>query len=126
MLAGFTEEGTFAHDNLLAGDTPLVTEKQTVLSGAGALKAGAVLAKDSGNSNKLVLVDDASVTESINAPYAVLVHDVDASAADAEAMVYLSGHFNELALTFGGDDTADDHRAALRGLGIFITPNIGA
>jgi len=126
MLADFTEEGTLAHDNLIAGDMPRVSEKQTVLSGTGALTAGAVLAKDSGNSNKLVLVDDASGTASINAPYAILAHDVDASAADAEAVVHLSGHFNELALTFGGDDTADDHRAALRGLGIFITPNQGA
>ena len=126
MPADFQNVGTFTHPNLRAGDVPVVTEKQTVLSGAGDLKAGAVLAKDSGNSFKLVLVDDNSATGSINNPYAVLAHDVDASAADAEAIVYLAGHFNELALTFGGDDTADDHRAALRGLGIFITPNTGA
>ena len=126
MPADFQNVGTFTHPNLRAGDFPVVTEKQTVLSGAGNLTAGAVLAKDSANANKLVLVDDASATASINNPYAVLAHDVDASAADAEAIVYLAGHFNELALTFGGDDTADDHRAALRGLGIFITPNTGA
>jgi len=126
MLTHFQNEGTLTQDNLIAGNMPRVTEKQTVLSGAGALKAGAVLAKDSANGNKLVLVDSASPTPSVQSPFAVLAFDVDASAADAEAMVWLSGHLNELALTFGGADTADDHRAALRGLRIFITPNQGA
>lgn len=126
MLADFQNEGAFAHSNLLAGDMPRVPEKQTVLSGAGNLTAGAVLAKDSANADKLVLVNSGSATGSIQTPYAVLAHDVDASAADADAMVYLSGHLNELALTFGGTDTADTHRAALRSLGIFITPNMGA
>jgi hypothetical protein len=126
MLANFSSEGTFAHDNLIAGDMPRVSEKQTVLSGAGALAAGTVLAKDSGNANKLVPVNDASGTASIQTPYAILADAVDATSADAEAVVFLSGHFNETALTFGGDDTADDHRAALRGLGIFTTPNMGA
>ena len=123
---GVTNVGTFNHPNLLAGDFPVVTEKQIVLSGTGNLTPGAVLAKDSANGDKLVLVDDASVTPSIQTPYAILVHDVDASAADAEAIVYLGGHFNELALTFGGDDTADDHREALRSMGIFLSKNIGA
>jgi len=126
MSAEFSIEGTLAYDNLLAGDMPRVAEKQTVLSGAGSLEAGAVLAKDSGNSNKLVPVNDASATASIQTPYAILAEAVDATSADAGAMVYLSGHFNEIALTFGGDDTADDHRAALRGLGIFVTKNTGA
>ena len=126
MSAEFSNEGTLAYDNLIAGDMPRVSEKQTVLSGAGSLTAGTVLAKDSVNGNKLVPVNDASATASIQAPYAILAEAVDATSADAGAMVYLSGHFNDLALTFGGDDTADDHRAALRGLGIFITPNTGA
>jgi len=126
MLTNFQNEGTLTQDNLIAGNMPRVTEKQTVLSGAGALKAGAVLAKDSANGNKLVPVDSASPTPSVQSPFAVLAFDVDASASDAEAMVWLSGHLNELALTFGGADTADDHRAALRGLGIFITPNQAA
>ena len=125
FAAGFTNEGTFTHPNLIAGDFPVVTEKQTVLSGTGNLTPGAVLAKDSANGDKLVLVDDASGTPSVQVPYAILLHDVDASAADAEAIVYLAGHFNELALTFGDDDTADDHREALRSMGIFITPNMG-
>ncbi len=122
----FESAGTLAYPNLIAGDLPRVAEKQIVLSGAGVLTAGAVLAKDSDNGDKLVPVDSASLTTSIQTPYAVLADAVDATSADAGAIVYLAGHFNELALTFGGTDTADDHREALRGLGIFLTKNIGA
>jgi hypothetical protein len=126
MRAEFSEEGTFAHPNLIAGEATLVTEKHTILSGAGDLSAGAVLAKDSGNSNKLVLVDSDSGTSSIQTAYAVLAEGVDASAADAEAIVYVKGHFNEDALTFGADDTVADHRDALRDKGIFLSKNMGA
>jgi len=88
--------------------------------------AGTVLARDSGNGNKLVPVNDASGTSSITDPHAVLAHDVDATSADAEAIVYIHGHFNGAALTFGGDDTAADHKDALRAKGIFISNNLGA
>lgn len=122
----FESGGTLTEFNLFAGDFPRTERKETILSGTGDLKAGAVLAQDSGNANKLVLVDDASATASIQTPYAILANDVDASAADAEAIVYLSGEFNESVLSFGGDDTADDHRAALRQLGIYLGTNVGA
>jgi len=126
MTATFTSAGTFAHPNLLASDFQTITEKDTVLSGAGELVAGTVLARDSGNGNKLVPVNDASGTSSITDPHAVLAHDVDATSADAEAIVYIHGHFNGAALTFGGDDTAADHKDALRAKGIFISNNLGA
>ena len=125
-LAEFTNVGTFAHDNLLASNLQTVTRKETILSGTGALTAGAVLAQDSANSNKLVEVDDASATASVKDPYAVLAHDSDSTDADAEAIVYLFGHFNGAALTFGGDDTLADHEAALRAKGIYVSTNLGA
>lgn len=125
-LAEFSNQGTFAHDNILAGNLQTVTEKRTILSGTGVLSAGAVLAEDSGNSNKLVLVDSDSATASITEPYAVLAHDSDSTDADAEAIVYLGGHLNGAVLTFGGTDTLATHRAALRSIGIFTSTNLGA
>lgn len=120
---GFTNEGTYAHENLLAGEFPRVTEKVTVLTGNN-LVAGTVVGVVTA-SGKVVAVDD-SLANGAQNPYAVLADDVDASAADAEGIVYLSGHFNENALVFGDDDTIADHRAALRGLGIFASKNTGA
>jgi len=50
-------------------------------------------------------------------PLAILAGD--AASADTVAPVYLTGEFNAAALTFGGSDTADTHKDALRKLGIF-------
>lgn len=126
MNADFRNEGTYAHPNLIAGETPRVTEKHTILSGAGNLTPGAVLAKDSAASNKLVLVDSDSATASIQVAYGILAVAADASSADAEGLVYIKGHFNEEALTFGADDTVADHRDALREKGIFLSKNVEA
>ncbi|HSH27168.1 MAG TPA: head decoration protein [Wenzhouxiangella sp.] len=123
MQADFQNEGTLAYPNLIAGPTPRVTETHIVASGAGDLSAGAVLAKDSNDDDKLVLVDSGSGTASIQTAYGVLGADVDATSDDVEAIVHIKGHFNELALTFGGTDTVEDHREALRGLGIFLSKN---
>lgn len=124
--AAFGTVGSQYKDNLLAGDFPRIERMETILSGAGELEAGAVLAQDSENDNKLVLVDSGSETDSVQAPYAVLMHDVDATASDVQGFVYLAGHLNELELSFGGTDTAETHRAALRQLGIYLGENIPA
>jgi hypothetical protein len=41
-------------------------------------------------------------------------------------VVFLSGAFNEGALTFGGADTADTHRKALRDLNIYLKKAVSA
>lgn len=124
-MAGFNTEGTYTHPNLFAGDHPRKEEVNTIVSGAGDLVAGTVLGKITA-SGKLTPVNDANADGS-ESPYAVLAQDADASAADVEAVTYLSGDFNESALVFGGDDTIDDHRDTLRTLGIYTTSkNVGA
>jgi hypothetical protein len=65
------------------------------------------------------LVDSANVDGSAE-PVAILADDVDATGGDKPAPVYLTGEFNEDALTFGGSDDADTHRDALRDLGILL------
>ena len=126
MSANFQTEGTYAHDNLFAGEFPRVAEKLTVASGAGELARGSVLSLNT--DGKAVLVDSTlgDGGDIRREPYAVLAEPVDAESADAEAIVYLAGHFNESELIFGGDDDIDDHRAALRQLGIYTGSNLGA
>jgi hypothetical protein len=113
------------YDNLLANDYPAVTDIRTVLTGSS-LTRGTVLAEDSANSSKLVPVDSSSETASIQSPICILAEDVDASDADANGLVYLSGAFNENQLTFGGTDDADDHRADLRDLNIYLKKSVNA
>ena len=116
---------SYVPDNLIAGDFPLVTGEGTILTGQN-LSRGTVLARDSGNDNNLVIVDSASGTASIHDPVAVLAEDVDASEGNVTGPLYLSGEFNENALTFGGTDTADTHRDALRDLSIFLKKSVPA
>lgn len=109
---------TFTPDKLLAGDYPAVTDVVTVLSGQ-VLPRGACLGKITA-SGKHVICDSAGTDDGRRAPVVILTEDCDATGADKTAVVYLSGAFNEAAVTFGGTDTAATHRAALRNLNIYL------
>jgi len=114
---------TYTPDKLLAGDYPVVTDIVTIASGQN-LTRGALLGKITAT-GKYALCDSAA-SDGSQAPLAILAEDADASAADAQATVYLSGAFNENAVTFGGTDTADTHRAALRDLNIYLKKSVPA
>ena len=107
---------TFTPDKLLAGDYPAVTD--TVTIDTGVLARGTVLGKIT-TGGKYIKCDSAASDGSQN-PVAILAEDVDATSADVQATVYLSGAFNQGALTFGGTDTAATHRVALRNLNIYL------
>jgi hypothetical protein len=107
---------TFTPDKLLAGDYPAVTD--IVVIDTGVLARGTLLGKITATS-KYILCNSAAVDGS-QAPVAILAEDVDATAADVNAPVYLSGAFNQSAVIFGGADTAATHRVALRNLNIYL------
>jgi hypothetical protein len=111
-----TTLGTFDYDKLFAGDAEVVREK--AVAGA-AMVRGTVVGKITA-SGKVIAADSAAVDGS-KEPYGILADDV---AADGDpAVLYMTGEFNEDALTFGGADTADTHRLALRKIGIFLKQN---
>lgn len=96
-----------------------ISESHTIAAGAGELEAGTVLAKDA--AGKLVPVDSASETASIQTPFGILAAGtIDATESDADALVFVRGYFWESGLTFGGADAAEDHRDALRKIGIYL------
>lgn len=116
---------TLTYDKLFAGNVmPVVTEKATVVSGAGVVVRGTVLGRVTA-SGKLNVVNSAN-SDGSQVPYAIACDTVDATGADVATAVYLTGEFNEAALVFGGSDAAATHKAALRGLGIFLKPTIAA
>ncbi|MBP1924600.1 hypothetical protein J2Z76_000453 [Sedimentibacter acidaminivorans] len=111
-----TTLGTFNYDKLFAGDAEVVIE--SAMAGATMVR-GTVVGKITA-SGKIKAVDSAAVDGSKD-PYGILADDV---AADGDpAVLYLTGEFNEDAITFGGTDTADTHRLALRNIGIFLKQN---
>jgi len=92
---------------IVEGATPfIITDgfKITIAAGSGKLKKATLAAVD--GSNKV---------------YGVLAADVDATSADAEAVVYLTGQFNEDALVFGTGLTKTNTKVDARSKGIHYT-----
>jgi hypothetical protein len=114
----------FTYDNLIAGDFPRETVEVTLLSGANLVR-GTVLGRITA-SGKVVAVDTGGDDDGRRSPYAVLAEDVDASAGDKVGPAYLSGDFNEDELVFGGSDTKETHRAAMRDLNLYLKAAVSA
>ena len=56
-----------------------------------------------------------------DSPFAVLLDDVDATSADITAAIAERGHFDENHLIFGGTDTIETHRVAMRAIGLYTS-----
>lgn len=110
--AGATSQGTYAPDNLIAGDFDTVTKAVTIISGQNLLR-GAVL-QVSGTPGKYNIV-----TTDANAKY-ILAEDCDATSGDKTATVYVTGEFNQTEVYIGGGATLAGVAAALEPLSIFL------
>ena len=121
--SGFTSQGQLYPENLIAGEFPRITRK-VIVGTAANLVAGSVVGKITAT-GKYILSASAAVDGS-QTPEAILGEDTDASGGDKEAIVYLSGEFNELALTLGAGHTAASISLGLRNKSIFLTKNQGA
>lgn len=106
------ETHVFTPDNLFAATQvmPVVADSLTVAK-AGLLVKGSLLTQAGALATAAADV------------YAVLAEDVDTTEAAKDAPVYLTGEFNENALTVGGDIAVADCKVAARKLGIFIKKN---
>ena len=114
----------FNYDNLFAGHVQPVVAGEETITGSAAYTRGTVLGIITA-SELCKPVDDAQ-TDGSEAVYAVLAADADATDGDVFAPVYYTGEFNINALTFGGDDTAADHRVAAIKVGIFFKDTVPA
>jgi len=95
-----------------AGGTPMVAGDSftiPVAAGSGSYKLAASAAVDGSQ-----------------APCAILADAVDASAGDVTGPIYLTGEFNQRALTLGAGITLAAAKAALRLLNIFIKTTTSA
>ena len=118
---------TYTPNNLLAGLTmPQVTDQVTLeadVSNDLSLAIGTVIALKS--NGKCVIVNSQAQGETD--PHAVLAEATTVlHGSDTVAPVYLTGEFNSAALVFGGSDTTDTHKTAMRNKGMFIKSNIPA
>ncbi len=119
---GFTSEGSFAPDNLIAGDqiNP-ITKSVTLVSGQNIVR-GTVLG---------IITSGGKYTTSLSAgsngsqtPKAIAAEDVDASAGDKTTLVYIAGVFNQNELTLGTAHTIASVTEGLRDNGIFLKDSV--
>lgn len=120
---GFTNQGDYKPDNLLAGEYPRIERVVTIAAGADLAK-GAVLGRITAN-GKFKLSASAS-SDGSQTPDAILAEKANAASADAQAVIYFSGEFNETALILGAGHTLDSIRIALRAKSIFLRKNQAA
>ncbi len=114
---------SYTPDQLHAGDFPIRTLDVTIASGQN-LTRGALLGKITA-SGKYVL-SLAAAADGSQTPVAILAEDVDATGGDKSGIVYVSGDFNENAITYGTGHTADSVRAGLRDLNIYLHKPVSA
>lgn len=108
---------TFDRDNLIAGNYPRVTDRETMLTpqvNARGSLMGRITA-----SGKIIL-SLAAAGDGSQVPTGILVNDADANAADTEEDIYLSGEFNQDAIIYGAGHTAASVKDGLRDLNIYI------
>lgn len=112
--------GKMSPDNLIAGnDVKLITGTGVIVSGAGKLSRGTVLGLNS--AGKLAVLGAATGLTA----HAILCDDVDASAADTVAEIYLTGQFNKNKLIVAQDYTMTSADIqALRNGGIFLENSV--
>ncbi|MBI5135781.1 MAG: head decoration protein [Nitrospirae bacterium] len=113
----------YAPDRLIAGDFPLVTETVTVAAGQNLVR-GALLGKVTAGGQYVLSL--AAAVDGSQTPVAILVADADASAGALTAGIYVSGEFNDNAVTFGTGHTAASVKDGLRDLGIYLKSPVPA
>ena len=110
------EKYTTGVDNLFAANQtmPVVTDVIKVPSGESVMKRGTLVA----STGKAVTAADV---------YGVLAEDVDASKSGVNTVIFLTGEFNEKAMSVGtptsGTLSVSDCKSSARKIGIFIKSN---
>jgi hypothetical protein len=120
-MAHFQSEGSFTPKEIVIGDYR--ARKATIKSGAGKLEAGTVLGAvtDGGKYVKsLAASEDGS-----EVPDAILAEDVDATAADVEAVIYIAGVFDQEKLILGAGHTLGSIDPVFRTKSIWLEKPMG-
>lgn len=122
-LARFQSEGTRTPDALLAGDFPRETLVVTITGGAPVVR-GTVLGRITASGKYLTAL--AAANDGSQTPKAILAMDCDATGGDVAAPIFLTGEFNEAAVTIGAGLTLAGIRDGLRQMGIFLRKIVAA
>jgi len=104
-------EATFAPNDLLVSDVPVITRNITLVAGQN-LKRGAVIGNITASDKYTLSVSAAG--DGSQTPDLVLAIDCDATAGDVVTSAYSSGAFDSTKLILGAGHTAATVEAAFR------------
>lgn len=102
---------TFAPNDLLVSDVPVVTRNVTYLAGA-VYPRGTVLGEITASSK--VTASASAAANGSQVPSLVAAFDVDATAGDVEGAAYAGGAFDSTKLIYGAGHNAVSVEAAFR------------
>lgn len=117
------QHDTFIPDQLLSGPLQVVSDTVTIKAGA-TYKRGTVLGMVTASGKYTLSV--ATETDGSEIPQAILADDVNASAVDTLAGVYLMAEINQNRITFDPSWTLATLKPALRPYGIFLRDSVQA
>lgn len=110
------ERINYEHDQLLAQPKPFYTQSVTIESGQTLLR-GAVLGKTAAGKYKLSAY---AASDGSQKPCAICAEDIDATAEDTPAVVFIAGNYLETSLIYGEGHTSATAWAALAENSIYI------
>lgn len=116
-FANYESAGSYTPEVPIASDYPVVADKVTLASGQN-LPAGTGLGKITVGgkyTESLAASNDGSEVIDV-----FLAYDTDASTGDAEAMVYVTGHFKDSWIKLGTGHTVASTQEGLRQKGLHI------
>lgn len=120
--AGFTAEGTFTPDGLIAGDHPQRVQGFT-LKTTLKLSRGALIYLKNGET-QYEAYDGGAITA--GSLLGVLVEDVDTTGGAASVAAYISGDFNANKIIFASGGTAAAVRARLATQSLYLHDAVAA
>ena len=117
MKASYSSDAYDPND-IVAGNSHLLTSRKITLISGQNLTRGAVLGKITASGKYNLSLSGAA--DGSQTPDLILAEDTDASAADKDTIAYYRGDFIEEKLTIGTGHTADSIREGLRVKGISL------
>lgn len=111
------ETHVFSPENFIAGDFPIITEREKIASGL-VLPRHSALGKVSATGELKNL--DSAATDGSQIPYAILIDAVDTTDGATNADVFKTGEFNADKVVFKAGEDANQHKDAFRKISIFL------
>lgn len=114
----------FVPDQLVSGTLQLVTDTGVIAQATAIHLRGTVLGKIKASGQYIKSVKTA--TDGSEVPVAILVDNVDSTAATQRGGVYLMGQFNQNSIIYDNSWTLAELKTALRPYSIFLEDSIQA